>query len=75
LGRPTVELSPVQSLTSLATVYAWTNESDLAFRELAILAGLPGGPFRALFKADPIWDPIRKDPRFDKLAAQLRQYQ
>jgi serine/threonine protein kinase len=62
-------------LTSLATVYAWTNESDLAFRELAVLVGLPGGPFRALFRADPIWDPIRKDPRFDKLAAQLPQYQ
>ena len=62
-------------LTSLATVYAWTNEPDLAFRELAILAESPGGPFRALFKADPIWDPIRKDPRFDKLVARLRQYQ
>ncbi|HYZ72134.1 MAG TPA: hypothetical protein VE641_03595 [Chthoniobacterales bacterium] len=26
------------------------------------------------FKTDPIWDPIRKDPRFDQLAEQLPQY-
>jgi serine/threonine protein kinase/Flp pilus assembly protein TadD len=62
-------------ITSLAAVYAWTNESDSAFRELAVLPGSPSNLFRATFKADPIWDPIREDPRFDKLAAQLRQYQ
>jgi TolB-like protein/tRNA A-37 threonylcarbamoyl transferase component Bud32 len=62
-------------VTTLAAVYAWTNESDAAFRELAVLPGLPSNLFRATFKADPIWDPIRQDPRFDKLAAQMRQYQ
>ena len=62
-------------ITSLAAVYAWTNESDAAFRELAVLPGLPTNLFRATFKADPIWNPIREDPRFDKLTAQLRQYQ
>jgi serine/threonine protein kinase/Flp pilus assembly protein TadD len=62
-------------ITSLAAVYAWTNESDSAFRELAFLPGVPSSLFRATFKADPMWDPIQADPRFDKLAAQLRQYQ
>jgi TolB-like protein/Flp pilus assembly protein TadD len=61
-------------LKCLAYVYAWTNEPDLAFRELAILAKTPGGlGTRADFKADIFWDPIRKDPRFDQLATQLPQ--
>ena len=79
-----VEIRPISQdavegpfiLGNLAVVYAWTNEPDLAFRELAILAETPGGlDNRLIFKADPTWDPIRKDPRFDKLAAQLPVYQ
>jgi len=62
-------------LQNLAEVYAWTNEPDLAFRELAILVGIPDGlDNREIFKADPTWDPLRKDPRFEKLAAQLPQH-
>jgi Flp pilus assembly protein TadD len=78
-----VELRPISQdavegpyiLANLAAVYAWTNEPDPAFRELARLVHVPGGlGTRADFKADPIWDPIRKDPRFDQLAAQLPRY-
>lgn len=78
-----VELRPISLdavegpyiLKCLAYVYAWALEPDLAFRELAILAKTPGGlGTRADFKADVLWDPIRKDPRFDQLAAQLPQY-
>jgi hypothetical protein len=59
-------------LACLAGVYAWTNEPDLAFRELAKLVNVPGGSgTRASFTAELLWNPIRKDPRFDKLAAQL----
>jgi TolB-like protein/Flp pilus assembly protein TadD len=62
-------------LRCLAYVYAWATEPDLAFQELAELAKTPGGlGTRADFKADVFWDPIRKDPRFDQLAAQLPQY-
>jgi hypothetical protein len=51
------------------------NGADLAFRELAKLANVPTGlGIRATFKADLSRDPIRKDPRFDQLAAQLPQY-
>lgn len=63
-------------LGNLALVYAWTNEPDLAFKELAILVGTPTGlDNRLIFKADPTWDPIREDPRFDKLVAQVPAYQ
>jgi TolB-like protein len=74
-----VELRPISKdavegpwiLEILAAVYAWTNEPDLAFRELTILIETPPGPYREPFKADPLWDPIRKDPRFDKLVARI----
>jgi Tetratricopeptide repeat len=78
-----VELRPVSLdaiegpyiLKCLAYLYAWTTEPDLAFQELAKLAKTPGGlGTRADFKADVFWDPIRKDPRLDQLAAQLPQY-
>ena len=79
-----VELRPISQdavegpfiLVCLAAVYAWTNEPDLAFRQLAILTKTPPGGLgtRVTFKADPMWDPIRKDPRFDQLAAQLPQH-
>ena len=36
-----------------AAVYVWTNEADLAFRELAKLVNVPAGlGIRATFKAD-----------------------
>jgi serine/threonine-protein kinase len=79
-----VELRPISQdavdgffiLKCLAYVYAWTNEPDLAFQELAKLTITPPGALGTItdFKADPLWDPIRQDPRFDKLAAQLPQY-
>jgi len=76
-----VELRPISEdavegpfiLLKLAIVYTWTNEPDLAFREWAIFAKIPGG-LPNLDRGDlpkPIFDPIRKDPRFDQLAAQL----
>jgi hypothetical protein len=58
-------------LTNLAVVYAWTNESDLAFEQLAVLTKTPHGIYYGQLKADQLWTPIRKDPRFEKLLAEL----
>jgi tetratricopeptide (TPR) repeat protein len=55
----------------LATVYAWTNEPDLAFQELDVSAKTPGGVSYGDLKLDPDWDPLRTDPRFNRLLAQL----
>jgi serine/threonine protein kinase/Flp pilus assembly protein TadD len=77
--RPISQDAPegAQILGSLAMVYTWTNEPDLAFQELAILIKTP--PLlplsRELFASLPQFDPIRKDPRFDKLVAQIPRYQ
>jgi serine/threonine protein kinase/Tfp pilus assembly protein PilF len=55
-------------------VYVWANQPDLAFEKLNILIQVPR-PGNCLnygdLKTNPEWDPLRKDPRFDKLLAKL----
>ena len=73
-SRPTSEdtLDGSFLVFNLAMVYAWANESDLAFEQLAILINTPNRLLTyGSLKADPSWDPLRMDSRFDKLVAQL----
>jgi serine/threonine protein kinase len=56
---------------NLAVVYAWTDEFDLAFETLSPLTKTPFGIFYGRLKRDPYWEPLRKDPRFEKLLAEL----
>jgi hypothetical protein len=55
-------------------VFVWANQPDLAFEKLNILIQVPR-PGNCLnygdLKTNPEWDPLRKDPRFDKLLAKL----
>jgi Flp pilus assembly protein TadD len=62
----------VSLITNLAVVYAWTNEPDLAFRELLVSTQTPGGVSYGHLKVDYALDPLRKDQRFEKLLAQMR---
>ena len=61
----------------LAVVYAWTDQPDLAFTELEKLVAGPSGvnfpnqPTYGDFKLNPLWDPLRGDPRFDALVQHL----
>ena len=61
---------PVMQL-NLAVVYAWTDESDLAFQQLNSLVKVPSGIFYGQLKRDPYWEPLRQDPRYEKLLAEL----
>jgi len=78
-GQRAVETLPVSMdaldgpcvLMNLAVVYAWTGQIDQAFKELAISAKTPHGIYYGQLKKSPLWDPLRKDPRFDELLAQL----
>jgi hypothetical protein len=56
---------------NLAVVYGWTGDLDSAFATLSPLTKTPGGLYYGYLKHDPYWDPLRKDPRFDKLLAEL----
>jgi tetratricopeptide (TPR) repeat protein len=58
-------------LASLAVVYAWTGDLDLAFKTLGPLTEVPYGIFYGDLKRDPRWEPLRQDPRYDKLLAEL----
>lgn len=78
-ARRAVEMLPISKdavegpplVSKLALVYAWTNEPDLAFQELAISVESPGGVHYGELKLDPAWDPLREDRRFAKLLAKL----
>ena len=56
---------------NLAAVYAVLNEPNLAIEQLTILAEVPGAIAYGELKLDPAWDPIRGDPRFKRLIAQV----
>jgi hypothetical protein len=49
-----------------ATVAVQAGEKDLAIQQLEISAQAPNGVDYGDLKLNPIWDPLRSDPRFDK---------
>jgi hypothetical protein len=51
----------------LAQIYAWTGESDEALQLLDRSLSTPNGITVSFLKLDPIWDPLRSDPRFQAL--------
>jgi serine/threonine-protein kinase len=58
-------------LQYLAVIYAWTGETDRAIESLNEAAKLPGDLSYGHLRLDPIWDPLRGDPRFEALVASL----
>ena len=74
-GKRAVELLPESQdafdgpdvTAVLAQIYAWTGEHDQAFGLLDHLLVVPNGITIPGLKLDPIWDPLRKDPRFEAL--------
>ncbi len=54
-----------------AVIAAWTGEKDLACEQLAIATRLPGSLSYGQLKLLPYWDPLRDDPRFEKIVASL----
>src|SRR5713101_4244563 len=55
------------SLTTLAQIQARFGDSDSAIAAIPRLLKVPAGLTIANLKLDPFWDPLRKDPRFQKL--------
>ena len=59
-------------LRNLALVYAWTGEKELALNNLQATAELPGYLNYGYLQLHPDWDPLRGDPRFEKIVALAR---
>jgi TolB-like protein/Flp pilus assembly protein TadD len=58
------------ALTTLAQIQARFGDHDAAISALPHLLEVPAGLNIATLKLDPLWDPLRKDPRFAKLIAE-----
>jgi tetratricopeptide (TPR) repeat protein len=78
-GQRAMEIRPISEdavdgpsiASNVAGIYAWTNQLEGAFAQLNILVKIPGPVTYGDLRTNPSWDPLRKDPRFDKLLAAL----
>jgi tetratricopeptide (TPR) repeat protein len=79
--RRAVELLPVEKdamdgpamIKYLAMVAAWVGNKDLACEQLAVVIRRPSGLSYGELKLLPLWDPLRGDPRFEKLVKEAKQ--
>jgi TolB-like protein/tRNA A-37 threonylcarbamoyl transferase component Bud32 len=81
-GQRAIEMLPIlkDSIASNAEGYvkryfamacAWAGERELAFEHLEVAARIPGGPTYGDLRLNPLWDPLRGNPRFEKIVASL----
>jgi TolB-like protein/Flp pilus assembly protein TadD len=78
-GRRAVELLPLSKdamvgaalMENLALIYAWTGEKEAASDQLATLTSIPYDLSYGRLRLHPSWDPLRGDPRFEKIVASL----
>jgi hypothetical protein len=78
-GRRAVELCPIEKdallgvamVKYLAMIAAWVGEKDLACEQLDVAIRRPSSLSYGQLKLMPFWDPLRGDPRFEKIVASL----
>jgi serine/threonine protein kinase/TolB-like protein/Flp pilus assembly protein TadD len=78
-GRRALELAPIAKdsldgadvLYFYAVICAWTDERDLAIEQVDTLAKIPAGVSYGDLQLSIYWDPLRGDPRFEKIVASL----
>ena len=65
---------------NLAAVYAWNGQFDFAISELDQLVNRPAGsnlpaqPTYGDLRRNPLWDPLRNDPRFTAIMKRLAPF-
>jgi tetratricopeptide (TPR) repeat protein len=80
-GRRAAELMPVtkdaltgaEILRNLAITYAWIGEKDLAIKQLEELLPLYCPISYGQLRLHPWWDPLRDDPRFEKIIEESKK--
>jgi len=78
-GRRALELLPVEKdalvgqylVRYFAVIAAWVGEKDFACEQLAIAVRPPSNVTYGELKLMPWWDPLRGDPRFEKIVTSL----
>jgi TolB-like protein len=78
-ARQAVDLVPINKnadegpgyVRNLAMIYTLVGERDLAIQQLESVAKIPAGPSYGDLRFNPIWDPLRGEPRFGKIVASL----
>ena len=78
-GRRAAELLPVAKdsiagatiMEYLGNIYAWTGEKNLAIDQVAATLQIPSDLNYGKLRLHPFWDPLRGDPRFEKIVASL----
>jgi TolB-like protein/tRNA A-37 threonylcarbamoyl transferase component Bud32 len=76
-GRRAIELEPgakdefTESTMCFAIICTWTGERDLALGQLEAFTKTPGSYTYGDLRLSPLWDPLRGDPRFEKIVASL----
>ena len=78
-GRRAIELLPVEKdaingplmIAYLAVIAGWVGDKDLACEQLAIAVRPPSPVSYGQLKLLPRWDPLRGDPRFEKIVESL----
>jgi hypothetical protein len=60
---------PADVVYYYGVICAWVSEYDLAIEQLQGLAKMPAGVSYMEIRLDPHWDPLRGDPRFEKIVA------
>src|SRR4029453_1953763 len=53
----------------IAKIYATLNEKEMTFSWLE--RGLAAGAIGSFYRDEPVWDPIRSDPRFEALVEKM----
>src|SRR5438477_9438911 len=78
-GRRAIEMLPIlkDSIVEASVkryfvmICAWAGERELALEHLEVVARIPGGPSYGDLRLNPMWDPSRGDPRFEKIVASV----
>jgi serine/threonine-protein kinase len=79
-GKMAVELYPVSKdaligvarVKDLATIYTMVGDYEAALDQIEYLLSIPGYLSVPLLRLDPIWEPLRHHPRFQKLLKRKR---
>src|SRR5437016_7559716 len=78
-GRHAIELLPVtkdsidgaELVKYLGVIYAWCGEKDLAVKQVGATLRIPSTLSYGNLKLHPYWDPLRGDPTFEHIVADL----